>query len=52
MIPTKSLPARAARLFPDAPALQRKWIAAVAVVRGTKTGWVMDRPVPKEQPRA
>lgn len=52
MIPTKSLPARAARLFPDDQRNQREWLRAVGVVRRTRAGWVMDRPVSKEQPRA
>ena len=36
------LQGRAAKNYPDNPYLQAEWIRAVAVVRGTKNGWVMD----------
>lgn len=35
----------AARLWPDAPELQLAWMRAVAVVRATKRGWLLERPV-------
>jgi hypothetical protein len=35
---------RAARLWPDNPDLQLRWLRAVAVVRKTRRGWLLDRP--------
>jgi hypothetical protein len=37
---------RAARLWPDSPALQAEWMRAVRVVRSTSRGWLLDRRVP------
>jgi hypothetical protein len=34
---------RAARLWPDSPALQAEWLRAVEVVRSTSKGWLLDR---------
>lgn len=39
------LAARAARLWPDSPRNQAEWLRAVAVVRKTSGGWLLDRPV-------
>ena len=36
---------RAERLYPRSHVLQRAWIRAVLLVRGTKRGWVLDRPL-------
>ncbi len=38
---------RAARLWPESPALQREWLRAVSVVRCTRRGWLLDQPQPK-----
>jgi hypothetical protein len=38
-----SLQQRAARLWPDSPALQAEWLRAVEVVRSTSKGWLLDR---------
>lgn len=44
-----NLQLRAERLWPDNQAMQREWIRAVAVVRSTRRGWLLERPVaPKE----
>jgi hypothetical protein len=40
---------RAARLFPESEYLQREWRRAVAVVRKTRRGYLLDRPVPKQE---
>ena len=37
---------RAARNYPDDPKLQAAWMHAVEVLRTTRRGWVLDRPVP------
>ena len=37
------LAARAARLWPDSPRNQTEWLRAVAVVRKTSGGWLLDR---------
>ena len=34
---------RATRLWPDSPALQHEWLRAVAVVRSTRNGWLLER---------
>ncbi len=39
------LPERAARAYPRSEALQREWLRAVAVVRSTRRGWLLDQPV-------
>ena len=39
------LAARAARLWPDSPRNQAEWLRAVAVVRKTSGGWLLDRKV-------
>lgn len=46
--PADTLTPQAERLWPHCPYLQREWIRAVAVVRSTKAGWVVDRRVPRE----
>ena len=38
---------RAARLWPDSPDLQLRWLRAVAVVRQTRRGWLLDRLQPR-----
>lgn len=40
---------RAARLYPDSDYLQREWLRAVAVVRSTRNGWHLDKPVERRQ---
>ena len=35
---------KAALLFPESPYLQREWRRAVAVVRKTARGWILDAP--------
>lgn len=37
---------RAARLWPDSPALQAEWMRAVGVVRSTSKGWLLERKAP------
>lgn len=44
MTPTETLPARAARLYPDSPYLQAEWLRAVRLVRSTSRGWLLDPP--------
>lgn len=39
------LAARAARLWPESPRNQAEWLRAVAVVRKTSGGWLLDRKV-------
>lgn len=39
------LTTHAERLYPQCPYLQREWLRAVRVVRGTRRGWVLDRTV-------
>lgn len=34
---------RAARLWPESPALQREWLRAISVVRSTQRGWLLER---------
>lgn len=36
---------RAARLWPDNHDMQLRWLRAVAVVRKTRRGWLLDRPL-------
>ena len=45
--PALALAERAARNYPDSPALQQAWINAVALVRSTKRGWLLDKPITK-----
>lgn len=42
---TTPLPALAERLWPEAPALQAEWLRAIAVVRATTRGWLLDKPI-------
>lgn len=42
---------RAAWLFPESEYLQREWRRAVATVRKTKRGWLLDRPATKKEPQ-
>lgn len=37
----------AARLYPESAYLQAEWVRAVAVVRATSRGWLLDKPVQK-----
>jgi len=45
-----SLAERAARNFPDQPALQIEWIRAVKVVRSTSGGWLIERKAERVRP--
>lgn len=45
------LAARAARLYPDSHYLQEEWRRAVAVVRSTSRGWLLDRPAVRQERR-
>lgn len=36
---------RAARLWPDSDYLQREWLRAIAVVRRSSSGWLLDKQV-------
>ena len=45
--PGMAIAERAARNYPDSPALQQAYINAVALVRSTKRGWLLDRPITK-----
>jgi len=38
---------RAAKLWPDDPPMQFRWLRAVAVVRSTRRGWLLDRLQPR-----
>jgi hypothetical protein len=40
---------RAQWLFPDNEYMQREWLRAVAVVRSTKRGWLLDHPAEKKR---
>lgn len=40
---------RAARLWPENPYLQLRWLRAVAMVRRTKHGWLLDKPQPRTE---
>jgi hypothetical protein len=42
---------RAARLFPESEYLQREWRRAVAVVRRTSRGWLLDKPIARQEQR-
>ncbi len=50
--PAANLAQRAELLWPDSEALQREWLRAVGVVRRTRRGWLMDRPVQRTAPEA
>lgn len=39
------LTAQAARLWPDQPDLQRRWLRAVEIVRSTSRGWLLERAI-------
>jgi len=43
--PDPTLIARAARNYPDNPTLQHLWLKAVALVRSTRRGWLLDKPI-------
>lgn len=43
-----ALAAMAARLYPDSQYLQREWLRAVALVRSTARGWILDRKVVRQ----
>ena len=45
---SRLLEKRAERLYPDSEYLQREWRRAVAVVRSTKKGWLLEQPVEKK----
>lgn len=45
--PALALAERAARNYPDSPALQQAYINAVQLVRSTKRGWLLDKPITK-----
>ena len=36
---------RAAALWPESTDLQRRWMRAVQIVRNTRRGWLLERPV-------
>lgn len=36
---------RAAALWPESIDIQRRWMRAVQVVRNTRRGWLLERPV-------
>ena len=42
-----ALQQRAARAYPDSPALQAEWLRAVRVVRASRRGWLLDGNVAK-----
>ena len=43
---------RAAVLFPESEYLQREWRRAISTVRRTERGWLLDKPIQKENRRA
>lgn len=45
LMPTIPLQQRAERLWPDSPRNQAEWLRAVDVVRSTRRGWELDKPV-------
>ena len=47
--PNVALAERAARNYPDSPALQQAYINAVQLVRSTKRGWLLDKPITKQE---
>ena len=47
--PALALAERAARNYPDSPALQQAWINAINMVRSTKRGWLLDKPITKQE---
>ena len=48
----EDLDAVAARLWPGDAALRAKWLEAVALVRCTSGGWLLDKPVTPVAPDA
>jgi len=42
--PQRDTAGRAALLYPDSTYLQAEWQRAVAVVRATSGGWLLDKP--------
>lgn len=42
--PQRDTSGRAALLYPDSAYLQAEWQRAVAVVRATSRGWLLDKP--------
>ena len=47
--PGMPLAERAARNYPDSPALQQAYINAVHLVRSTKRGWLLDKPITRQE---
>lgn len=47
--PALVLAERAERNYPDSPTLQQAWINAVQLVRSTKRGWLLDKPITKQE---
>ncbi len=47
--PGMPLAERAARNYPDSPALQQAYINAVQLVRSTKRGWLLDKPITRQE---
>lgn len=51
MITDDALILQAIRLWPDNVYLQREWLRAVALVRSTRKGWLLDtHPIPQPVP--
>lgn len=50
--PADELLAQAERLYPDSPYLQKAWLRAVAIVRTTARGWLLDAPVVRIRSKA
>lgn len=43
---------RAERLYPSNFYLQREWLRAITVVRSTRLGWKLDKPIKRGEYRA
>ena len=51
--PTQAaLAQRAARNFPESAPIQAAWLRAIAIVRASKRGWVLDSPITLDEGRA
>lgn len=42
---------RAAWLFPESEYLQAEWRRAIQTVRATRRGWLLDKPIQKQENR-
>ena len=47
----QDLQARAERLWPNQTSLQERWLHAIARVRATSRGWLLDKPIARQEQR-